>query len=254
MSRDLCDDEPARRRFLKHSLTLIPAVTLLGGASLVSAGEVAASAASAGAPGAADGAKAAGGSYVPLFFNDLEWLFLLAACDRLIPTDDNGPGAVAEGVPEFIDRQMETLYGHGGIWYLKGPALPAPPEMGFQSVLAPRDIYRAGIGALNAHCQQQFAGKHFHELDPARQEDLFNRLEKGDLALSEDCPGPMFFQQLLQNTREGWLSDPLHGGNRTMASWKLIGFPGARADFTDWASRPNTPYPQGPVNIAGSRS
>ncbi|MCP1625554.1 gluconate 2-dehydrogenase subunit 3 family protein [Pseudomonas nitroreducens] len=249
MSDDFNDDEPARRRFLKHTLTLIPAVTFLGGASLVTGN------ASATAPAAAtDQERIAPASHVPLYFNDVEWLFLLAACERLIPSDDNGPGAVAEGVPEFIDRQMETLYGHGGIWYLKGPALPAAPELGFQSLLAPRDIYRVGIAALNAHCQQQYAGKYFHELAAARQEALLSALEKGEMALGDDCSGPMFFQQLLQNTREGWLSDPLHGGNRTMASWKLIGFPGARADFTDWAARPNAPYPQGPVNIAGHRS
>ncbi|WP_447746355.1 gluconate 2-dehydrogenase subunit 3 family protein [Pseudomonas nicosulfuronedens] len=249
MPHELNDDEPARRRFLKSTLTLIPAVTLLGGASLI-----ADSAAADATPGAAGTPQPAGDRYVPLYFNEVEWLFLLAACDRLIPSDDNGPGAVAEGVPEFIDRQMETLYGHGGIWYLKGPALPAPPELGFQSLLAPRDIYRTGIAALNAHCQQQFSGKHFHELDATQQETLFGQLEKGELALGDDCPGPMFFQQLLQNTKEGWLSDPIHGGNKSMASWRLIGFPGARADFADWASRPNVRYPQGPVNIAGRRN
>lgn len=249
MSNDRHDDEPARRRFLKNTLTLIPAVTLLGGASLV--------AENAGADArstTADSFRPASASHVPLYFNDVEWLFLLAACDRLIPSDDNGPGAVAEGVPAFIDKQMETLYGHGGLWYLKGPALPAAPELGFQSLLAPRDIYRTGIAALSAYCHQQFSGKYFHELALAHQEALLGQLEKGELALTDECPGPMFFQQLLQNTREGWLSDPIHGGNRTMASWKLIGFPGARADFADWAARPNTPYPQGPVNIAGRRS
>ncbi|KJK01280.1 gluconate 2-dehydrogenase [Pseudomonas sp. 21] len=245
MSHDFNDDEPARRRFLKHTLTLLPAVTLLGSTSFLRSNT--ASAAPPGSPGAGTDV------HVPLYFNADEWQFLLAACDRLIPSDSNGPGAIAEGVPEFIDRQMETLYGHGGIWYLKGPALSAPAEMGFQSLLAPRDIYRVGIAALNAHCQRQFSGRRFHEIDPALQETLLSQLEKDELELGS-CSATMFFQQLLQNTREGWLSDPIHGGNRTMASWKLIGFPGARADFTDWASRPNVAYPQGPVNIAGRRS
>lgn len=248
MTNDFNDDEPARRRFLKNTLTLIPAVTLLGGASLVTG-----NAAADTSPDTSGSTQPNTDAYVPLYFTAEEWHFLLAACDRLIPSDANGPGAVAEGVPEFIDRQMETHYGHGGIWYLKGPAVPAPPEMGFQSTLAPRDIYRTGIAELNRHCQATLGGKRFHELDPAQQEALLSQLEKGQLELS-GCPGAMFFQQLLQNTREGWLSDPVHGGNRTMASWKLIGFPGARADFADWASRPNTPYPQGPVSIAGKRS
>ena len=47
-------------------------------------------------------------------------------------------------------------------------------------------------------------------------------------------PAPVFFSQLLANTKEGYIADPLYGGNRGMAAWKWIGFPGARADFTDW--------------------
>lgn len=38
---------------------------------------------------------------------------------------------------------------------------------------------------------------------------------------------------MLQNVREGFLSDPLYGGNKGMASWKMLGFPGARYDFRD---------------------
>ncbi len=38
----------------------------------------------------------------------------------------------------------------------------------------------------------------------------------------------LFFSYLLQNTREGFFSDPIHGGNKDMVGWKLINFPGAR--------------------------
>jgi gluconate 2-dehydrogenase gamma chain len=62
-----------------------------------------------------------------------------------------------------------------------------------------------------------------------------------------------FFAQLLENTKEGYFADPLYGGNRGMAAWKWIGFPGARADFTDWLDQAGRAYPYGPVSISGMR-
>jgi gluconate 2-dehydrogenase gamma chain len=38
-----------------------------------------------------------------------------------------------------------------------------------------------------------------------------------------------------------------------MGSWKMIGFPGARADFLDWVDQHGARYPLGPVGIAGRR-
>ena len=55
-------------------------------------------------------------------------------------------------------------------------------------------------------------------------------------------PAPVFFSQLLANTKEGYFADPLYGGNRGMAAWKWIGFPGARADFTDWIDQAGRAY------------
>ncbi|UMX65988.1 gluconate 2-dehydrogenase subunit 3 family protein [Klebsiella pneumoniae] len=43
-------------------------------------------------------------------FNDREWAFINAAVARLIPADELGPGAKEAGVPEFIDRQLNTPY------------------------------------------------------------------------------------------------------------------------------------------------
>jgi gluconate 2-dehydrogenase gamma chain len=37
-----------------------------------------------------------------------------------------------------------------------------------------------------------------------------------------------------------------------MASWKMLGFPGARYDYRDHVSKHNQPYPLPPVSIAGS--
>lgn len=64
----------------------------------------------------------------------------------------------------------------------------------------------------------------------------------------------MFFGQLLQNTREGYFCDPIHGGNKDLAAWKMIGFPGARADFMDFVNQNGKAYPYGPVSINGERT
>ncbi len=63
-----------------------------------------------------------------------------------------------------------------------------------------------------------------------------------------------FFTLLLQNTKEGYFADPMYGGNAGMAAWAYIGFPGARAAYTEWATRQNERYPLGPVSISGERA
>jgi gluconate 2-dehydrogenase gamma chain len=39
-----------------------------------------------------------------------------------------------------------------------------------------------------------------------------------------------------------------------MSGWKMIGFPGARADFADWVEQPGAKYPLGPVSILGEQA
>jgi gluconate 2-dehydrogenase gamma chain len=52
----------------------------------------------------------------------------------------------------------------------------------------------------------------------------------------------------------GYFCDPRHGGNKNMAAWKMIGYPGARADYADWVEVRNRPYPLPPVDLAGKRA
>jgi gluconate 2-dehydrogenase gamma chain len=78
-------------------------------------------------------------------------------------------------------------------------------------------------------------------------------MEKGLLELPT-VPASTLFAQLLENTREGYFSDPIYGGNRDMVAWRWIGFPGARADFTDWIDQAGTEYPYGPVSIRGTKA
>jgi gluconate 2-dehydrogenase gamma chain len=198
-------------------------------------------------------AETTNAAFVPSFFSADEWRFINAAVARLIPSDGNGPGGIETGVPEFIDRQMEAPYGHGAYFYMQGPFHPeAAPTLGYQLQYAPREIYRAGIREANKSSLGS-SGKSFADLTPDGQDGFLKQMEKGGLSFA-GIPAAIFFAQLLENTREGYLADPMYGGNRGMAAWKWIGFPGARADFTDWINRPGSLYPLGPVAINGTRN
>lgn len=234
-------NSPSRRKFLQRTLSLIPLVAV--GNSVITRPAIA---------GTENKGEGVTSDYVPTFFNHDEWRFILAAVDRLIPEDELGAGAVSEGVPQFIDKQLELPYGYGHLWYMQGPFASGVPELGYQSNLVPRETYRRGIKAVNQHCQQAFK-KDFADLTEGQQVDLLTQLEKGQLTF-ETVPGALFFTQLLDNTKEGYLADPIHGGNQTLSSWKMIGFPGARADYQQVMDNPDKPYPLGPVSISGKRS
>jgi gluconate 2-dehydrogenase gamma chain len=228
-----------RRTFLKGAAA-VPGALLLGGEAGLFA------------PPAAAARPARGQAYQPVYFTPAEWAFINAAADRLIPSDEQGPGAVELHVPEFIDRQMDTDYGHGGRWYLRGPFHPeADFTLGYQLRYSPRDFYRVAIAEVNIACRQAH-GKDFADLAAATQDAVLAALEKNAMALPSTNAAE-FFIQLLANTREGYFADPMYGGNRDMGSWKMIGFPGARADFKDWSARPGKVYPLGPVSIRGAK-
>lgn len=238
------DKSVARRNFLRTSLSLIPAVTLSG--SVLATGDTDAKRNPSSEP------LADAPPYQPTFFKPLEWAFLLAACDRLIPADDIGPGALESGVPEFIDRHMQTPYASGDIWYRQGPFIDSPSEFGYQGRLALREIIQIGIAAIDKYCLAEFSGKRFSDLTAEQQTDILKAAEGGKLEL-EDISAKLFFSQLLAETRNGYFSDPLHGGNKNMGAWKMIGYPGMRADYLDWVGVRDRAYPLPPVDLSGKR-
>jgi gluconate 2-dehydrogenase gamma chain len=239
------DNEP-RRRFLRQAIAILPASALTP-VVMTQAG-CSQSTASSGTP-----LKAVESDYVPVYFTDAEWAFVRAAVDELIPVDGPGAGGLDAGVPEFIDRQMETPYGHGKLWYMHGPFHPeAVPELGYQLGLVPRDVYRHGIAACNAWCMKQY-GKTFPALDASTRVQVLEQLEGGKIHL-DAVPAKLFFGTLLKNTKEGYFADPMYGGNKNMAGWKMIGFPGARADFADWVDQPGARYALGPVSVLGEQA
>ncbi len=238
---------PGRRDFLRKTITLIPAASLASCGISDVVGQTESLFSLQKKPVATTDV------YLPKYFTVDEWTFINAACARLIPEDEAGVGAIEAGVPEFIDRQLDGEFGHAVRWYMHGPFVSATPEFGYQGKATPREVYRAGIAAIDDYCMKTYSGKRFAQNDPSIQDHVLKNVESGDIAF-ENVAGKTFFGWLLQNTKEGYLADPIHGGNKNMAAWKMIGFPGARADFADWVARHGEHYPIGPVGIAGSSS
>jgi gluconate 2-dehydrogenase gamma chain len=223
-----------RRAFIRVVAGSAPAV--VGGVAALTGADTVAQ---------AQGADAA--PYGPRYFNAAEWDTLTALVDRLIPADETGPGALQIGVPEFIDRQMNQPWGHGSLWYMQGPFAPdADPLFGYQQPYAPRELYRIALAGVDD------AAKRAHDklpksLDAAQRDALLHQMEKNELDIGKVHSG-VFLAQLLQNTYEGYFCDPVHGGNRNMAAWQMIGFPGARADYMDWVRQYGVKYPLPPVS------
>ncbi|UPG73487.1 gluconate 2-dehydrogenase subunit 3 family protein [Roseomonas gilardii subsp. gilardii] len=236
-----------RRHFLLTTALALPAAATLGAAF---ARMPAAEAAERLAPSL--------DSYKPVFFSAEEWDFVKAACDRLIPSDAEGPGALDTNVPVFIDQELNGPYGQAADWYMEGPFQPdAPALMGFQLPYPPQEIYRRGIRATGAFCRKTH-GKDFEALDAATRDAVLTGLQHNEIRFSDfgepQLKAGEFFSFLLTNTKEGYLSDPMYGGNKGMAAWKMINFPGARASFLEWVGQHNVRYPLGPVSLLGERA
>src|SRR5438477_8145705 len=105
---------------------------------------------------------------VPLrFFTAAEGRVVTAACERIFPADDSGPGATEAGVVIYIDRQLAGPYGRDKYRYTKGPWVKSVPEHGYQDKSNPREVYRDGIRTLGD----------FAELTAAQQDERLKAIE-----------------------------------------------------------------------------
>jgi gluconate 2-dehydrogenase gamma chain len=179
-----------------------------------------------------------------------ETRFIDAAVSRLIPADDLGPGAVEAGVTGFIDRQLAGPFGRAATWYMQGPWPKGTETQGFQSRMTPAETYRAAIKAIDDYSRQGYSGKAFADLGDDDRDAVLKKLESGEAKL-QGVDAKSFFTMFLQNTIEGFFSDPIYGGNRDMAGWRLIGFPGARYDNRPYVDKHNQKLDLPPVGLKG---
>jgi gluconate 2-dehydrogenase gamma chain len=184
------------------------------------------------------------------FFTADEGRAMEALADRIIPSDPQTPGGRDSGSAVFIDRQLAGGYGGQEGLYLRAPFIAGAKNQGSQSEGGPRKEYREGLAALDRACQAREGGKRFADLPDDRKDQILKDLEEGKFAL-EGIDGKSFFALAIKDVQTGFLADPIYGGNRDMAAWKMIGYPGARYNYLDWVGRHNEPYPLPPVSMTG---
>ena len=127
---------------------------------------------------------------------------LEAIVARIIPTDENGPGATEARAAHYIDRA------------LAGP------------LRAMRSNYAAGLAAIDDYAQSS-KGALFAKLSPADQDGVLREME-ANTATGFSADAAAFFNLLRTHTIEGTFSDPYYGGNADYVGWNLIGYPGIR--------------------------
>ena len=147
-------------------------------------------------------ALAAPAPSVASVFNPDQMRLIDAVVNRLIPSDELGPGAGEAGVPFYLAR---SFAGH-----LSGE----------------RNVFSEGLAAIDAAARARHDTA-FVQLSPAQQDVFLTAMEKNEI------PGfrpdsRTFFNRIRQLTLEGMFGDPWYGGNKAFAGWDLIRYPGPR--------------------------
>ncbi|WP_084649802.1 gluconate 2-dehydrogenase subunit 3 family protein [Stappia stellulata] len=176
------------------------------------------------------------------FLTGDEARFLAALADVLIP-EDAFPSASQAGVVDYIDLQLAGPYGSGAGLYLKGPFGDAAPEQGWQVDRTPASLIRDGIARLEKN------GPRLVDLNEPQRQDFVTRLSEGKGSDLGDMPASTFFDELWSLVKEGYFADPIYGGNKDYAGWRMVGFPGAHAYYTDFVDK-NAPFAAPPRGIA----
>jgi gluconate 2-dehydrogenase gamma chain len=123
-----------------------------------------------------------------------------AMVDRLIPSDELGPGAREAGVPVYLERSF------------------AGPLSGDKS------LFCEGLAAMEAGARSRHNNA-FAQLSAAQQDEFLTAMENNEVSgFRPDSRG--FFIRLRQLTLEGMFGDPWYGGNKGFAGWDLIRYPG----------------------------
>lgn len=195
-------------------------------------------------------ATSAGPGAVPgyRFFNRSEAAVMEAAVQRLIPPDDLGPSALEAGVVDFIDQQLAGAWGAGERLYRAGPWATGLPTQGYQLPLTPAQLFRTALRGLQADLTRR-GQPGFERLDGAAQDACLSALQRGGIDL-DGVPSEVFFESLHAMTLEGYFCDPVYGGNRGMAAWQMIGFPGAHGAYLAWIDRHGEAF-RGPPRSLG---
>jgi gluconate 2-dehydrogenase gamma chain len=149
-----------------------------------------------------------------VFFNDEHAATVAAFAERLIPGAPGKPGAHDANVINYIDLALAGAYADQ------------------------QDFYRRGLAQLDAYCGKTY-NQPFLKLSAVQQDEVIGALEQGKASEFEFPTAQAFFNTLRTHTMEGMFADPVYGGNKDFAGWKLVGFPGTQLYYTpaDLASK-----------------
>jgi hypothetical protein len=130
-----------------------------------------------------------------------------AIAARIWPGTDADPGARQAGALRYLERA------------LAGP---------YRALL---DAYRDGLTALN-HAAVTRYGHPFARLSDTEQDALLAAMDTDDVPEFTSMPAREFFTMCIEHTMEGVFSDPIHGGNRDFAGWRVVGYPGPQGSYS----------------------
>jgi gluconate 2-dehydrogenase gamma chain len=128
-------------------------------------------------------------------FSALEFATVAAACERIIPRDED-PGARDANVPAYIDLMLQT---------------PELKQM--------KSDFLQGLSALERRARSMFK-QGFADAAPEQQDDLLTIFKDSGAGTGE----AHFYELLVVLTLEGFLGDPSYGGNQGRVGWRLMGF------------------------------
>ena len=140
---------------------------------------------------------------------------LEAIVARLIPTDEDGPGATEARAASYIDRAL------GG------------------ALASSRETYAEGLAATDAYARAS-KGPPFATLAPADQDRILGEMEEG-VATGFEPSSRSFFNLVRSHTIQGTFCDPYYGGNADFVGWDLLGYPGLRLVVTEDDQRMDAP-------------
>ena len=156
------------------------------------------------------------------FLNRDDAATVAAFTERLMPGAPGKPGARDAGVLNYIDLALAGAYGDL------------------------QEFYRCGLAQLDQYCRKTHR-EPFVRLSAGQQDAVITALEE-DKATGFTWPSAQaFFNTLRTHTMEGMFADPVYGGNRDFAGWRLVGFPGAQAIFTSTDMRSKQAFTRAPI-------
>lgn len=156
------------------------------------------------------------------FLNQEDSATVDAFTERLMPGAPGQAGARDAGVLNYIDLALAGAYADL------------------------QEFYRRGCAALEDHCRKTYS-QSFAQLTTAQQDAVITALVQGKASGFTWPTSQAFFNMLRTHTMEGMFADPVYGGNKDFAGWRLVGFPGAQPVFTTADMESREAFTRGPI-------